>query len=234
MVNINEIYEKKGTLKPCVLHKDDLLPLTAIIQETFTTNEIERHFHISTSLGDTRIFANSLEGFFKQPDLPEKITDLAFWIESWDSMGDIDKNILLDFSKYSIKINVEGKDPAWVNDKYVKICKYLGTKTAWYWPLISMERFITFVITLMLISSIVVSRKINKVYYHLEVVALVFIWIFFVFYDTRKIWPYTNVRLTNQTSIFTRENIIAVAIITLLVATMIGATIWPLFKMGKY
>jgi hypothetical protein len=234
MENINEIYGKKGTIKPCVLNKDDLLTLTAIIQETFTKNEIKRHFHISTSIANTRIFANSLEGLFKQQGLPDRITDLAFWIESWDSKGDLEKNILLDFSKYSIKINVEGNDSAWVDDKYLKIHKYLETKTVWYWPLISMERFITFVITLMLISSIVISRKIEEVSYNIVVLALVIIWIFFVFYDTRKIWPYANIRPANHISIFSKENIITIAIMTVLIATLIGGTIWPLLKMSKY
>jgi len=33
----------------------------------------------------------------------------------------LDKNILLDFSKYSIQLSVEGTDPVWVYDTYNSI-----------------------------------------------------------------------------------------------------------------
>lgn len=230
MDNVNQRYGKKLTLKPCCLNKDDLFTLTAIIQESFTKAEIERYFYISTTIGETRVFVNSPEGFSQQTGLPEKINDLAFWIVSWDHKGRFDKSILLDFSRYSIQLNVEGLDLAWVNDKYIRIVNFLKTKTAWYWPLVTLERFIIFIITLILISSLIISIEIKEVSYYLNEITLVGIWIFLVFYDTRKIWPYANVRLDKDNLIFNKENLVAATLILILIAAFMVGTVLPLLK----
>ena len=67
-------------------------------------------------------------------ELGDRMADLSFWIEGWDQKTRFDKNILLDFSKYSIQLNVEGTDPVWVYDTYNSITNYLKNKTAWYCP----------------------------------------------------------------------------------------------------
>ena len=102
MQNINQRYGKKGTLKPCRLNKDELLALAEIIQETFTKSEIERYFSISTTIEGVRIFAKSIDDLLNQKGLPDRLTDLAFWIESLDNNGFLDKSILLDFSKFAV------------------------------------------------------------------------------------------------------------------------------------
>ncbi len=223
-------YGEKGTLKPCCLGKDDLLKLTEIIQETFTQTEIDKYFNISTTIDDTRVFSNSIEPFLKQKGLPDTLNDLAFWLESWDKSGSFGKSVLLDFSKYSIQLSVEGVDQAWVQDKYAKIANFLKAKTAWYWPLISLERFIIFAVTLILISNIVTSFNKRGVACHIDEVILLGVWILLVFYNTRKIWPYANVRLQNVRSIFNKENIIAVILIMILIGTLMSGTILPLLK----
>ncbi len=230
MADLEKRYGEKGTLKPCCLEKDDLLKLTEIIQETFTQTEIDKYFNISTTIDDTRVFSNSLEAFLKQKGLPDTLNDLAFWLESWDKNESFGKNILLDFSKYSVQLNVEGVEQAWVRDKYAKIANFLKAKTAWYWPLISLERFIIFVVTLILISNIVTSFNTKEVAYHIDEVILLGVWILLVFYDTRKIWPYANIRLQKVRSIFNKENIIAVILIAILIGTLMSGTILPLLK----
>ncbi|MDP3183156.1 MAG: hypothetical protein Q8M54_10125 [Desulfobaccales bacterium] len=230
MDKLEKRYGGKGTLKPCCLGKDDLLKLNEIIQETFTPTEIDKYFNISTTIGGIRVFSGSIEAFLQQKGLPDEHNDLAFWIESWDKMGSFDKNILLDFSKYSIQLSVEGVDQAWVHDKYAKIVNFLKAKTVWYWPLITLERFIIFVVTLILISNIITSFKIKGGAYYIDEIVLLGVWIFLVFYDTRKIWPHANIRLQKVTSIFNKANIIAVILIMILVATLMVGTILPLLK----
>ena len=230
MAKLEKRYGEKGTLKPCCLEKDDLLKLTEIIQETFTHTEIDRHFSISTTIDGIRVFSNSIEAFLKQKGLPDTLNDLAFWLESWDKTGSFGKNILLDFSKYSIQLSVEGVEQAWVHDKYARIVNFLKTKTAWYWPLIILERFIIFAVTLILISNIITSFETKEVAYHIDEVVLLGVWILLVFYDMRKIWPFTNVRLQKVTSIFNKENIIAVILIIILTATLTVGSILPHLK----
>ncbi len=198
MANIEKRYERRGSIRPCSLDKNDLQNLAAIIQETFTKPEIDRYFRVSSNLGNTRVFANSVEDFFNQKDFPDQITDLSFWIEGWDQKTRFDKVVLLDFSKYSIQLSVEGIDPVWVYDKYIKITKFLKNKSAWYWPLIIMEKFVIFAITLLLISNIIISIRGREVAYYLDKIALLALWGFLVLYDTRKVWPYADIRIKGQ------------------------------------
>jgi len=230
MANIEKRYERKGSIRPCSLDKNDLQNLAAIIQETFTKPEIDRYFRVSSNLGNTRVFANSVEDFFNQKDFPDQITDLSFWIEGWDQKTRFDKVVLLDFSKYSIQLSVEGIDPVWVYDKYIKITKFLKNKSAWYWPLIIMEKFVIFAITLLLISNIIISIRGREVAYYFDKIALLALWGFLVLYDTRKVWPYADIRIKGNKSKFNKESLILVLLILLLVWAVIEGTVLPLVK----
>ncbi len=232
MQNIHPRYGKKGTLKPCRLNKDDLLVLTDIIQETFTKPEIERYFSISSTIGGVRVFAKSIDDLLDQKELPDRLTDLAFWIESLDNNGFLNKSILLDFSKFAVQLSVEGADSGWVNKKYSEITHYLKTKTAWYWPLIILERFIIFAITLILISSLVISLGLKERFYYIDEALLVGLWIFFVFFDTRNLWPFANIRLKDDFSPANKENLVAALIIFMLTVAIMGGTISPILKIA--
>ena len=45
-----------------------------------------------------------------QEDLPDRIHDLSFWIDGWGQKTRFDKTIFLDFSSYSVQLEVEGSD----------------------------------------------------------------------------------------------------------------------------
>jgi hypothetical protein len=230
MENIEKRYERRGSIRPCFLDKNDLQNLAAIIQETFTKPEIDRYFRVSSNLGNTRVFANSVEDFFNQKEFPDQITDLSFWIEGWEKKTRFDKVVLLDFSKYSIQLSVEGIDPVWVYDKYTKVIKFLKTKSAWYWPLIIMEKYIIFAITLLLISNFVISIRWGESAFYLDKIALLGLWGFLIFYDTREVWPYANIRVRGKKSIFNKENLILIVLLLLLVWAGIEGTVLPLFR----
>ena len=157
MDHLEKRYEKQGKARPCFLDQDDLVNLARIVQETFTRPEIERYFRVSTNLNGTRVFCNSMADFLVQQDLPDRVHDLTFWIEGWGQKTRFDKTILLDFSRYSVQVKVEGTDPVWVFDKYNRIMKFLRDKSAWYWPVISFEKPIIFSITILLISSMILE-----------------------------------------------------------------------------
>ena len=144
MHDVEERYDKKGKARPCFLDQDDLVNLARLIQEDFTRHEVERYFRVSTTQGNVRVFANTMGDFLVQKDLPDKVTDLSFWIEGWGHKTRFDKNVLLDFSRYSALVQVEGTDPVWVYDKYNKIMKFLESKTAWYWPVIMLGKIYPF------------------------------------------------------------------------------------------
>jgi hypothetical protein len=227
---VEKRYERHGRLKPCVLNRDDILALTAIIQRTFTKPEIDRYFRISTVLNHTRIFSNSAEHLLSLEELGDRIADLSFWIEGWDQKTRFDKNILLDFSKYSIQLNVEGTDPVWVYDTYNSITNFLKNKTAWYGPIIIMEKVFLFFITIILIANIIIAAKIGASPYYLDKLGLLALWIFLVFYDTRKIWPYSNIRLQENNIYLTRENVSMLVMILVVMLAIFGGTVLPFMR----
>lgn len=227
MDNMEKRYERQGRIKPCSLSRDDLVQLSQLIQETFTKPEVERYFRVSTTVGDTRVFSHSMEDFINQPEFRESISSLSFWIEGWEKKTRFDKNVLLDFSKYSIQLHVSGTDPVWVYDKFNKIAKFLNDKTVWYWPVIISERLLIFSITVILITNILISLHTKRKIFNVDKLSLLIIWFLLVFYDTRKIWPYSNIRLKDSTSILTNENIIAFLMIAVVLLSIISGTIMP-------
>jgi len=230
MDKIEKRYERHGRIKPCVLNRADIYALGKIIHETFSTPEIKRYFRISTTLNHTRVFSSSIEYLLSQKELGDRMADLSFWIEGWDQKTRFDKNILLDFSKYSIQLSVEGTDPVWVYDKYNQIANYLKNKTAWYWPIIVMEKVIMFFVTITLFINIIIAVKKGNPLYYLDKVGLLGVWMFLVFYDTRKIWPYSNIRLKDDKSYLSRENIIIFMMILVVIVAISGGTILPFVR----
>lgn len=227
MQNVEERYERSGKASPCYLDQKDLLNLTRIIQETFSKPEIDRYFRVSTTLGNARVFSNSMDDFLVQKDLPEKITELSFWIEGWDQRTRFDKNVLLDFSRYSVQLHVEGTDPVWVYDKYNNIMKFLKDKRAWYWPVIMLEKFIIFCLTIMLIASLIISYKLRKASDYVSNIALLGVWSLLIFSDTRKIWPYSILKLKGTKAGFDKENIFMVAVIAILILVLLDLILRP-------
>jgi hypothetical protein len=223
-------YERHGRIKPCALNRPEILTLGKIIQETFNKPEIERYFRISTTLNHTRVFSNSIDHLLSMKELGDRLADLSFWIEGWDQKTRFDKNILLDFSKYSIQLSVEGTDPVWVFDKYNNIIKYLKSKTAWYWPIIIMEKVIIFFITIALITNMIIAIKRGNFFHYLDKIGLLAVWMFLVFYDTRKIWPYSNIRLKEDKFYLAKENIVMFVMILVVILAIAGGTVIPLMK----
>jgi len=223
-------YERHGRINPCVLHRPDIFTLGKIIQDTFNKPEIERYFRISTTLNNTRVFSNSIDDLLSLTELGARVADLSFWMEGWDRKTRFDKNILLDFSKYSIQLSVEGTDPVWVFDKYNTITKFLKSKTAWYWPIILVEKIIIFFITILLIANLVIAVKIRNPFYYLDKIGLLVVWMFLVFYDTRKIWPYSNIRLKEDTVYLSKENVVMFLMILVVILAVFGGTVIPLTK----
>lgn len=206
MDSVETRYERKGEAKPCFLDQEDLLNLSRLIQQTFTRPEIERYFRVSATLGQTRVFSNSMGDFLVQQELPDKISDLSFYIEGWDRKTRYDKTVLVDFSKYSTQVQVEGTDPVWVYDKFNDIMKFLKTKTAWYWPIITLEKIVAFTITMLLIVNLVLAYVLREPARYFSRIGLVMVWVFLTFADTRKICPYSALRLRGKESIFNKEN----------------------------
>ncbi len=230
MHGIEKRYERRGKARPCLLDQDDLVNLARIIQETFSRPEIDRYFRVSTTLNNTRVFTNSMGDFLVQKDLPDKAHDLSFWIEGWDQRTRFDKNVLLDFSRYSVQLQVEGTDPLWVYDKYHQIMKFLKDKTAWYWPVVMLEKFITFTMTLILLASLLICYQLGDPVHYLGKIVFLGLWGFLIFYDTRKIWPYSSLRLRGKESAFSKENVFMVAMLTMIVMVFLDGIVAPCLK----
>jgi hypothetical protein len=231
MDTVQKWYAKRGKTKPCFLTKEDIATLSSILGEHFTEAEKERFFRISTTLGNTRVFANSTEEFLRLPGLPDRLNDLSFGIEGWDEESRFNKSILLDFSKYSVQSNVEGADPVWVYDKYNRLIKFLESKTAWYWPIVIMEKYFIFLITILLLNNIIISAVVEKRAIYFDKIGLVVLWIFLVFYDTRKVWPYAIINLTGKKELFFDYGKIAAGVVILIfLLSLMSGTIAPLVR----
>jgi hypothetical protein len=230
MDSVEKRYERHGRIKPCMINRTDIVELGKIIQGTFSKPEIERYFRISTTLNHTRVFSNSIDHLLSQKELGDQVTDLSFWIEGWDQKTRFDKNILLDFSKYSIQLSVEGTDPVWVYDMFNQISNYLKNKTAWYWPIIVLEKIIIFFVTITLIANILIAVKKGDPFYYLDKFGLLAVWMFLVFYDTRKIWPYSNVKLKENKAYLSKENIVMYVMILVIIIAVSGGTILPFMR----
>jgi hypothetical protein len=228
--SVEKRYERHGRIKPCVLTRDDILALAKIVQGTFTKPEVERYFRISTVLNHTRVFSNSVEHLLSLGELGDRVADLSFWIEGWDQKTRFDKNILLDFSKYSIQLSVEGTDPVWVYDTYTSIINYLKNKTAWYSFIISIEKIIVFFITIILIANIIIAAKQGYPLYYFDKLGLLVVWMFLVFYDIRKIWPYSNIRLKEDKFYLCKENVVMLVMVLVVILAIYGGTILPLMR----
>ncbi|MCL4502068.1 MAG: hypothetical protein M1438_09455 [Deltaproteobacteria bacterium] len=230
MEPLEKRYEKQGKARPCFLDQDDLVNLARIVQETFTRPEIDRYFRISTTLNGSRVFCSTMADFLVQEDLPDRVHDLTFWIEGWGQKTRFDKTILLDFSGYSVQLKVEGVDPVWVFDKYNRIMKFLREKSAWYWPVIIFEKPIVFCITILLISSMILNFRLGKPVIYLGELGMLAIWAVSVFYDTRKIWPYSLLRLKGSEPLLNTETFSIAALLIILVSVLMGGAAFPFFR----
>lgn len=230
MQNLEKRYERSGKAKPCFLDQEDLANLARLIQEGFTKPEIDRYFRVSTTLGNSRVFSTSMAEFLLQDSLPDKITDLSFWIEGWDQRTRFDKSVLLDFSRYSVQLHVEGTDPVWVYDKFNHIMKFLKDKRAWYWPVIMLEKFNIFCLTIILIASLVFSFQAKRTINYVSDIALLGIWSFLILVDTRKIWPYSLLKLKGEKSAFDKENLLMVGILVIIFLILLNIILSPLLR----
>ena len=228
--SVEKRYEKHGRIKPCVLTRDDILALAAIIQGTFTKPEVDRYFRVSTVLNHTRVFSNSVDHLLSLEELGDRVADLSFWIEGFDQKTRFDKNVLLDFSRYSIQLNIEGTDPVWVYDTFNSITAYLKNKTAWYSPIITTEKFLVFVITLVLIANIIIAFKKGDPLHYVDKLGLLGLWMFLVFYDTKKIWPYANIRISEGNCGLSRENVFMSVMILVVILAICAGTVLPLLR----
>ena len=228
--SVEKRYEKHGRIKPCVLTRDDILALAAIIQKTFTKPEIDTIFsHLHGPQSHPGVLQLRRTSFGPE-ELGDRVADLSFWIEGWDQKTRFDKNILLDFSRYSIQLSVEGTDPVWVYDMYNSINDYLKNKTAWYWPVIIMEKVTVFFVTLILLINIVIALKKGNLLYYIDKLGLLALWMCLVFYDTRKIWPYSNIRLKEDKVYLSRENVVMFVLILMVIVAIWGGTILPFMR----
>ncbi len=230
MEQLEKRYEKQGQARPCFLDQEDLVDLARIVQESFTRPEIERYFRVSTTLNETRIFCNSMADFLVQTDLPDRVHDLSFWIEGWGQKTRFDKTILLDFSRYSTQLKVEGTDPVWVFDKYNSIMRFLNSKRAWYWPVIIYEKVIIFSITILLISSMVLSYELREPVSYLGKIGVLVIWAVSVFYDTRKICPYAVLRLKGTEPLLSKETLFSAALLSILLIILLEGLALPFIR----
>jgi len=113
---------------------------------------------------------------------------------------------------------------------YNNIINYLKNKTAWYCPIIIMEKFIVFFITIILIANIIIAAKQGDPLYYLDKLGLVALWMFLVFYDTKKIWPYSNIRLKEDKVYLSRENVVMLVMILVVMLAIFGGTIRPFMR----
>jgi hypothetical protein len=66
--------------------------------------------------------------------------------------------------------------------------------------------------------------------YYLDKLGLLVLWMFLVFYDTRKILPYSNIRLKEDKIYLSRENVVMLVMILVVILAIFGGTILPFMR----
>ena len=84
-----------------------------------------------------------------------------------------------------------------------------------------------FFITLILIANIIITVKKGDPFYYIDKLALLSLWMCLVFYDTRKIWPYSNIRLKEDKVYLSRENVVMFVMVLVVIVAIAGGTIRP-------
>ena len=93
-----------------------------------------------------------------------------------------------------------------------------------------MEKIIVFFITIILIANIIIAVKKGDPLYYLDKLGLLVLWMFLVFYDTRKIWPYSNIRLKEDKFYLSKENVVMLVMILVVILAIFGGTILPFMR----
>ena len=96
--------------------------------------------------------------------------------------------------------------------------------------MIIMEKFIVFLITIVLIANVIITVMKGDRSYYLDKLGLLTAWVFLVFYDTRKIWPYSNIRLQENKVHLSRENVAMLVMILVVILAISGGTILPFIR----
>jgi hypothetical protein len=151
-------------------------------------------------------------------------------MEGWDQTSRFDKTVLLDFSKSSIQLQVEGSDPVWVFDKFADLNRFLEKKTSWFWPIIQLEKLLLFVITLILICNVIISIQMRRPLYQMDNLSLLAIWIVFVSFDVRDIWPYSLIWTRKVNTAITRENLFMLLMVVAVLLSVVQGSVLPLLK----
>ena len=87
-----------------------------------------------------------------------------------------------------------------------------------------------FFITIILIANIAIAFRKGDPLYYLDKFGLLALWMFLVFYDTRKIWPYSNIRLKEDKFYLYKENVVMFAMILVAMLAISGGTILPFVR----
>ena len=93
-----------------------------------------------------------------------------------------------------------------------------------------MEKIRGFFITLILIANIIITVKKGDPFYYIDKLGLLALWMCLVFYDTRKIWPYSNIRLKEDKVYLSRENVVMLVMVIVVMVAIAGGTIRPFLR----
>jgi hypothetical protein len=87
-----------------------------------------------------------------------------------------------------------------------------------------------FFITIILIVNIMIAVKTGDQFYYIDKFGLMVLWMWLVFYDTRKIWPYSNIWLKKDKVLLSKENVVMLVMILVVILAIAEGTIRPFMR----
>jgi hypothetical protein len=114
-------FKFRSTLRSVTLTRKTLVELEQIVRDAIPNGRID--FSISTSLRDSEINEESVRLLLDHPDLPRVLTDVSFWMRSYE--GDDQRQISLYMHHDYISLNTESTEEEWARGKLERIKAYL-------------------------------------------------------------------------------------------------------------
>ena len=214
-------YQKSSDVHPCKLYKNDVIQLFKIITQNIPISDRKNDIEISSNLQGISIYENSIEDYFANKELPDKLNRLSIRVIGWSANEEIDKTIDITFYDNYIQFNVNGFNQTWVLGVFEQIKSFLKKKRPWFWFLPNqIFPMLSGAIPILALFGIAYTIKINAVVALISTILLLISWIFaIIFFFRGTLFPYTQIIINPKQTFLTKQNVsLIIALLTLIVA----------------
>lgn len=224
-------YTRSSRIRACKLNKDDLVNLTAVLEEGFAPSDRREDLEIRAQSAGFRIESNSIQNFLGHEDLPDSLSRLSFRKIGWSDDRAIDRHVYLNLYDNYIDLDVSGPDEMWVLGKHAQVAGFLRKRRAWFWLLHEVFPFTAGVVPFWSLSVFVRFVRVGNVLYSVSAALLTLAWILAtVFYFRGTFLPHTRIAIRQSRSVLSKENVTIIIAVLALLVSLVGDVVIPLLQ----